>query len=125
MIADAYGLTQREREVTALVIQGLSLAGGKLFVRTLEDVRSRVRIHGPDGAPAGEIAFPALGTVSGVQGRWTSPQAFFSFTSFGIGALVDDGLPLGRAMALSIIVSGLIVAILMWSGPETRGRKLK
>jgi prolyl oligopeptidase len=70
------------------VIQGLSLAGGRLFVRTLEDVRSRVKIHGPDGAPAGEIAFPTLGTVSGVQGRWGSPEAFFSFTSFHVPSAI-------------------------------------
>jgi prolyl oligopeptidase len=70
------------------VIQGLSLAGGKLFVRTLEDVRSRVRIHGADGAPAGEIAFPALGTVSSVQGRWASPTAFFSFTSYHVAPAI-------------------------------------
>jgi SHS family lactate transporter-like MFS transporter len=46
-----------------------------------------------------------------------------SFTSYGIGSLRDRGIPLGEAMAMSIAVSGLAVAILIWLGPETRGRR--
>jgi prolyl oligopeptidase len=43
-----------------------------------------VRICDVDGKPAGEISFPAIGTVSGVSGRWGSDEAFFSFSSFHI-----------------------------------------
>jgi SHS family lactate transporter-like MFS transporter len=45
-----------------------------------------------------------------------------SFTSFAIGSMRDSGIPLSNAMALSIAVSGLAVAVLIWLGPETRGR---
>jgi prolyl oligopeptidase len=78
---------ERWREVVPAgdaTIQGFSLAGGQVFVNTLEDVASRVRIYGVDGTRRGEITFPSLGTVGGVAGRWESDEAFFGFKSFHI-----------------------------------------
>ena len=46
-----------------------------------------------------------------------------SLTSFGIGHLVDSGWSLSGAMTTSIAAAGLVVSILIWLGPETRGRK--
>lgn len=66
------------------VIEGMTLAGGKLFVNRLQDVKSEVVIYGPDGAREGEISFPTVGSVGGVSGRWSSNEAFFSFTSFHV-----------------------------------------
>lgn len=66
------------------VIQGTTLAGGKLFVNRLEDVRSRVEIYDAEGNSEGEIDFPVIGSVGGVSGRWDSDEAFFSFTSFHV-----------------------------------------
>jgi prolyl oligopeptidase len=65
-------------------IQAFSLAGGQVFVNTLENVASRVRIYGSDGTRRGEITFPSIGTVGGVAGRWEGDEAFFSFKSFHI-----------------------------------------
>jgi MFS family permease len=45
-----------------------------------------------------------------------------SFTSSAIGYLRDGGMPLPNAMAMAIAASGLAVAVLIWLGPETRGR---
>ncbi len=70
-----------EREA---VIEGFSLAGGKLFVTYLNKVISRVEIFNPDGRHLSDLAFPTLGTVGGVTGRWDSREAFFIFTSFHI-----------------------------------------
>lgn len=69
---------------TDAVIDGISTAGGKLFVNYLEDVKSRVEIFDLEGNPEGSIAFPTIGTVTGVSGRWGSDEAFFSFTSFHV-----------------------------------------
>jgi prolyl oligopeptidase len=66
------------------VIENMALAGGKLFVNRLRDVKSEVVIYGPDGARQGEISFPTVGSVSEVSGRWDSNEAFFSFTSFHV-----------------------------------------
>ncbi len=41
-----------------------------------------------------------------------------------VGALVDDGMDLARAMAGCIVISGVLVIVVMWLGPETRGREL-
>jgi prolyl oligopeptidase len=63
------------------VMQGFSLAGGRLFVRYLENVATRERIFDPLGRPRGEVKYPGIGT-GGVAGRWDRAEAFFSFTSF-------------------------------------------
>jgi SHS family lactate transporter-like MFS transporter len=46
-----------------------------------------------------------------------------SFASFGIGYLVDSGWTLPLAMTTSIAMSGMVVSLLIWLGPETRGRR--
>ena len=46
-----------------------------------------------------------------------------SFTSFAIGHLVDSGWTLPGAMTTAIAISGLAVSMLIWLGPETRGRQ--
>jgi prolyl oligopeptidase len=63
-------------------IDGYSAVGGKIFVRYLENVRSKIRIFDGEGKPQGEISLPEIGTLSGLRGRWASPEAFFSFNSF-------------------------------------------
>jgi SHS family lactate transporter-like MFS transporter len=45
-----------------------------------------------------------------------------SFASLAIGRLVDTGWSLAGAMTTSIAVSGVAVSLLIWLGPETRGR---
>jgi prolyl oligopeptidase len=65
-------------------IQGVSLAGGSVFVNYLQEVRSSVKVFNGDGKPLRDIVFPSLGTVGSVYGRWNSGEAFFQFTSFHI-----------------------------------------
>ncbi len=65
-------------------IQGTSLAAGRLFVRYLEDVKPRVLAYTLDGAQRGEIKFDQLGTLTDIAGQWTSPVAFYRFSSFHI-----------------------------------------
>ncbi|MFQ6675214.1 MAG: prolyl oligopeptidase family protein [Fidelibacterota bacterium] len=66
------------------VIEGFSLAGGKIFVNTLENVVSRVTVFDTGGNAIRDISFPTLGTVGGIHGRWDSDEAFFIFTSFHV-----------------------------------------
>ncbi len=61
---------------------GYALIGGKVFVHSLHDVASRIRIFTLDGKPAGELPMPGLGSASGPWGRWEGKQAFFDFQSF-------------------------------------------
>ncbi|MCX5800138.1 MAG: prolyl oligopeptidase family serine peptidase [Candidatus Eisenbacteria bacterium] len=66
------------------VIEGMSLAGGRLFINYLDNVVSKIKVFDPDGKFLREISLPALGSVSGVAGWWESNEAFFSFTSFHV-----------------------------------------
>lgn len=66
------------------VIEGMSLAGGDLFVNYLDNVVSKVKVFQPDGKFVREISFPTLGSVSGVSGRWDNNEAFYVFTSFHV-----------------------------------------
>ena len=45
-----------------------------------------------------------------------------SVTPLVLGHLQDGGMTIGGAMVRSIAVSGLLVAAMIWMGPETRGR---
>jgi len=65
-------------------LQGASLAGGKMFLRYLENVKPRVIGYTLDGRPQEEIKFDTLGSVSNVAGTWTSPVAFYGFSSFAV-----------------------------------------
>ncbi len=78
---------ERWREIipeSNAVIENVSLAGGKVFVNYLENVKSRVKVFEPDGEHTADIVFPAIGSVSEVGGRWESREAFFAFSSFHI-----------------------------------------
>ena len=49
--------------------------------------------------------------------------ALGSLTPFVLGRLQDGGMTTGSAMMVCIAVSGLLVAAVVWLGPETRGRQ--
>ncbi|MCU1231839.1 MAG: prolyl oligopeptidase, partial [Acidobacteria bacterium] len=63
-------------------LQGLSLAGGKVFVRYLENVKPRVIAYGLDGTQQGEIHFDTIGNLGDIAGTWHSPIAFYRYASF-------------------------------------------
>jgi prolyl oligopeptidase len=62
-------------------VESAALVAGKLFVNSLVDVASEVRLFNLDGSPAGHLTPPALGTISGPFGRFDRPEVFYSFTS--------------------------------------------
>jgi prolyl oligopeptidase len=76
---------EKWREIVAETewpIESLSLAGGRLFVTSLENVKTRIRQFDAAGRPLGDFKLPGLGTVFGIGGRWDSDEAFYSYTSF-------------------------------------------
>ena len=64
------------------VISSSTVVGGKFVVNYMEDAKSRLALFALDGAALGDIALPAIGTVSSVSGREDDSELFFSFTSF-------------------------------------------
>jgi prolyl oligopeptidase len=59
-----------------------ALAGGRLVVARLRDAHHRLAIHTLDGAPAGDLALPTLGSVTGLSGRLDQEELYVGFTSF-------------------------------------------
>ncbi len=65
-------------------IDSVALSGGKLIVAYVKNATSEVKVFEPSGKLAGNLEFPALGSVTDIQTRWETPDAFIGFTSFAI-----------------------------------------
>lgn len=70
------------------VIEGISAAGGKLFVNYVHDAHSDLKVFEAGGGEGREIPLPTLGSASGVSGRWESRSVFYSFSSFAVAPTV-------------------------------------
>jgi len=66
------------------VMESFTPAGGKIFVKYLVNVVSRISIFDSNGNSAGEIDFPSLGAAGYIFGNWDSDNVFFSFQSYHI-----------------------------------------
>ncbi len=66
------------------VIEEAHLAGGRLVVVFTRNASSLAKIYEPEGKLVREIPLPAIGSVSGFAGRWSSNEVFFTFESFHI-----------------------------------------
>jgi prolyl oligopeptidase len=64
------------------VIEGISAAGGKLFVNYVRNAHAELKVFDEGGGEGREIPLPALGSASGVVGRWESRNVFYQFSSF-------------------------------------------
>lgn len=69
-------------------IDGVSVAGGRIFVTYMKDVASRAYVHTLDGALEHEIALPGPGSVSGFGGNRDDAFVFYTFTSFTYPATI-------------------------------------
>jgi SHS family lactate transporter-like MFS transporter len=67
--------------------------------------------------------FPTAARSVGPGFAYHAGGAIGSVTPAFIGALQDRGVKLPDAMAGCILVSGVLVASMIWLGPETRGRR--
>ena len=65
------------------VIEAAALAGNRIVVHYLVDVKSRLSLFDLRGKPMGEVALPGLGAVGWpLNGRPSRPELFYSFVSF-------------------------------------------
>jgi len=62
-------------------IESATMAGGRIVVQYLEDVKSIVRVFDTRGLPLGAIPLPGVGTVSGISARNDTTRMFYAFTS--------------------------------------------
>ena len=64
------------------VLQGVSFAGGKMFLNYLKDASTRIEQYDLQGNKEKEIKLPALGTAGGFDGKEEDQTVFYAFTSF-------------------------------------------
>jgi len=70
------------------VIEGMSAVGGKIFVSYLENVATRIKVFDQTGKQVRDIAFPTLGSSSGMIGNWDRDEGFYTFSSFAQPATI-------------------------------------
>jgi len=66
----------------------VSIAGGKMFVGRLQEVKSETTIYTLDGKKIGAITYPTIGTGSVVRGRSDSNNGFYTFSSFTVPSTI-------------------------------------
>ena len=69
--------------------------------------------------------FPTAARAAGAGFSYQAGAALASFAATLIGALIDRGMPVANAMSICIAASSIAVLILLWLGPETRGREFR
>jgi prolyl oligopeptidase len=67
---------------TDIAIANASYIGGRVVVEYSRDARSVVRLFDVNGAQAGEVQLPGLGTATAFQGSGTHSEAFFSYSDY-------------------------------------------
>jgi prolyl oligopeptidase len=65
-------------------LDGVTVAGGKLFATYLKDVATHAYVFGLDGTLENEIALPGPGTATGFSGPNDSPFVFYTFNSLSV-----------------------------------------
>jgi len=73
---------------SSFALQDISLAGGRVFARYLENVVPKVRIFDPSGKSLGEISFPSIGSVGNVSGDWDKSEGFFTYQSYVVPSTI-------------------------------------
>ena len=69
--------------------------------------------------------FPTEARAVGTGFTYHVGAGLGSFTPTLIGRLEDGGMALGTAMFGCIVVAGVLVLVMLWLGPETRGQTLE
>ncbi len=64
------------------VLQGVALAGGKLFAQYMKDAASKAYIYENNGEYVAEMDLPGIGTMFSFNGKKDENLAFYGFTSF-------------------------------------------
>jgi SHS family lactate transporter-like MFS transporter len=68
--------------------------------------------------------FPTAARATGAGFAYHVGAGMAALAPYAVGALHDGGLTLGGAMGVSIVTAGTLSIVLLWLGPETRGRAL-
>jgi len=86
-------------------LEDTTIAGERLVAHYLENISSKVRLFGLDGAPHGEVTLPAEGSITSMGAQDDQPHVALVFTSFFLPATVhvlDTRAPRGAALPVLV-----------------------
>jgi prolyl oligopeptidase len=69
-------------------LEGVGTAGGKIFVRYLQDVTTKAYVYSLNGRLENEISLPGPGTATGFGGERDNTFVFYSFNSLSVPATI-------------------------------------
>ena len=71
-------------ESDAVIEEHAAIIARKLFVRSIRNASSQLRLFDLDGKLLAEVGMPALGSIFDLGGNWKSESGFFGFVSFAV-----------------------------------------
>lgn len=72
----------------AETLQGVSMLGDSFFASYLKDAKTQIKQFDTSGKLVREVELPGIGTASGIGGKRSESEAFFTFTSYNVPASV-------------------------------------
>ncbi len=84
-------LRENWREIipqTDAVLQGVSVAGGKLLASYEKNASSLLKTFNLEGKPLGDIPLPGIGSIFGTGSRYDRDDVFFAYHSFAVAPTV-------------------------------------
>jgi prolyl oligopeptidase len=93
------------------VIEGhAAIIARKLFVHSIRNASSQLRLFNLDGKPLADVAMPALGSIFDLGGNWNSRSGFFGFVSYAIPPTVFEVSLSGETAEWARVESGINAA---------------
>ncbi len=69
---------------TENLLQGVSTAGGFMFLSYLENATSRIYQYDYEGKQVRQVELPGIGSAGGFSGEKTDTEVFYAFSSFNV-----------------------------------------
>lgn len=90
------------------VIEGrAAVIGKKLFLHTIKNASSQLKIFDLEGTLVAEVPMPALGSIFDLGGHWNSESGFFGFVSYAIPPTVYEVGLNGQTTEWASVNSGI------------------
>ena len=63
-------------------LEGFRAAGNNFVALYVKDATSEMKLLDPNGKDETDVKLPSLGSVEGIEARWSSPEIFYNFETF-------------------------------------------
>lgn len=94
-------------ESDAVIEGGAVIISKKLFVHTIKNASSQLKIFDLEGRLVAEVPMPALGSIFDLGGNWNSDSGFFGFISYAMPPIVYEVSLSGKTAEWARLDSGI------------------